>query len=70
MGLKSDLRDQLIKEGYKYNFVTTEQGTEFMNEFGAVKYVECSAVSMQGIEDVYDAVLWINFDSKIKAGKH
>ena len=70
VGTKSDLREQLAKEGYKYNYVTTEQGTEFMNEFGAAKYVECSSVTQEGMQDVFDAVLWLNFDRHIKGGKH
>lgn len=70
VGTKSDLRDQLAKEGYKYNFITTEQGAEFMEQIGALKYVECSSVTGEGMQDLYGTILWMHYDRHIKCGKH
>lgn len=70
VGTKADLREQLMKDGYKYNYITTEQGTQFMNDIGATMFIECSSVTGKGVEEVFDEILRMNYDVYVKGGKH
>ncbi|XP_065920342.1 ras-related C3 botulinum toxin substrate 1-like isoform X2 [Dysidea avara] len=58
VGTKLDLKnDKETIETLKQNKMTPisySQGLELMNEIGAVKYLECSALTQQGLGKVFD----------------
>lgn len=60
MGTQIDLRDdsQVIEKlaRQKQRPVTNEQGERLARELGAVKYVECSALTQKGLKNVFDEV--------------
>ncbi|KAI2606586.1 Rho2 GTPase [Hypoxylon sp. NC1633] len=59
VGLKKDLRDdpvaveEMRKKSLK--FVTERQGEQAAQEIGAKKYLECSSLSGEGVDDVFEA---------------
>ncbi|EEY15264.1 GTP-binding protein RHO1 [Verticillium alfalfae VaMs.102] len=59
VGLKKDLREDpvAIEEMRKKSlpFVTTAQGDSVAREVGARKYLECSSLSGEGVDDVFEA---------------
>jgi len=59
VGLKKDLRDDpvAIEEMRKKSlkFVTDRQGSAVATELGARKYLECSSLSGEGVDDVFEA---------------
>ncbi|KAI3318279.1 Rho2 GTPase [Xylariaceae sp. AK1471] len=59
VGLKKDLRDDpvAIEEMRKKSlkFVTERQGEMAAQEVGARKYLECSSLSGEGVDDVFEA---------------
>ena len=60
VGTQIDLRDdlQVIESLAKQNEspITIEQGEKLASELGAVKYVECSALTQKGLKNVFDEV--------------
>jgi len=76
VGTKLDLRDD--KEALdrlaekKMAPITYEQGLQMGKEIGAVKYMECSALTQKGLKDVFDeairAVITPKVDPKKKKG--
>ena len=60
VGTQIDLRDdsQVIEKlaRQKQRPVTSEQGERLARELGAVKYVECSALTQKGLKNVFDEV--------------
>lgn len=60
VGTQVDLRDdqghldKLARQ--KQRPITTEQGERLARELGAVKYVECSALTQRGLKNVFDEV--------------
>jgi len=60
VGTQVDLRDdQAVIEKLarqKQRPITTEQGERLAKELGAVKFVECSALTQRGLKNVFDEV--------------
>jgi small GTP-binding protein len=60
VGTQVDLRDdsQVIEKlaRQKQRPVSTDQGERLARELGAVKYVECSALTQKGLKNVFDEV--------------
>jgi len=59
VGLKKDLREDpvAIEELQKksQNFVSTREASDLAQEIGAKKYLECSSLTGQGVDDVFEA---------------
>jgi Rho family protein len=59
VGLKKDLRDDpiAIEEMRKrsQHFVSPSDGERVAKEIGARKYLECSSLSGEGVDDVFEA---------------
>ena len=60
VGTQIDLRDdpQVIEKltRQKQRPILSEQGERLARELGAVKYVECSALTQKGLKNVFDEV--------------
>ena len=58
MDLRDDpsVRDKLSKQ--KMAPVRREDGERMAKDLGAVKYVECSALTQYKLKDVFDEVCW------------
>lgn len=61
VGLKADLREDPVviarlKER-RQSPITTAQGQALAREFGAIKYLECSALSQRGLKAVFDEAI-------------
>lgn len=63
VGTQIDLRDdpQVLEKlaRQKQRPITAEQGERLARELGAVKYVECSALTQKGLKNVFDEVCFI-----------
>eukprot|EP01120_Amphizonella_sp_Union-15-10_P009898 TRINITY_DN384_c0_g1_i1.p1 TRINITY_DN384_c0_g1~~TRINITY_DN384_c0_g1_i1.p1 ORF type:complete len:198 (-),score=20.94 TRINITY_DN384_c0_g1_i1:168-761(-) len=72
IGTKEDLRDDpeslKILSAKKATPVTPEQGTAMTKEIGAVRYLECSALTQKGVREVFEWAVRTVFDGK-KSGK-
>lgn len=64
VGTQIDLRDdpQVLEKlaRQKQRPVTPDQGERLARELGAVKYVECSALTQKGLKNVFDEVSRVN----------
>uniref|UniRef100_A0A2K5PLR0 small monomeric GTPase n=1 Tax=Cebus imitator TaxID=2715852 RepID=A0A2K5PLR0_CEBIM len=61
VGTKLDLRDAkdtIEKLKKKLTPITYPQGLAMAKEIGAVKYLECSALTQQGLKTVFDEAIW------------
>jgi cell division control protein 42 len=70
VGTQTDLRDEAaVKEKLakqKMTPVRKEDGERMAKELGAVKYVECSALTQYKLKDVFDEVpIYLQLDSKL-----
>jgi len=61
VGTKTDLREEPTKvtekissNNKKITFIEYEQGFKMMNEIGANKFLECSALTQDGLKTVFD----------------
>ncbi|KAJ6548112.1 P-loop containing nucleoside triphosphate hydrolase protein [Mycena vulgaris] len=72
-GTQIDLRDdsQVIKKlaRQKQRPVTNEQGERLARELGAVKYVECSALTQKGLKNVFDEAIVAALEPPVVKGK-
>lgn len=59
VGLKKDLREdpeaQETMRKKSMRFVTTKQGMEMKDNIGAKRYMECSSLTGDGVDDVFEA---------------
>jgi GTPase SAR1 family protein len=55
VGTQVDLReDPQVMEELQWQPISPDQGEHLARELGAVKYVECSARTRKGLENVFD----------------
>jgi cell division control protein 42 len=64
VGTQVDLRDQpdaidKLRKA-RQSPIRKEEGDRLAKELGAVKYVECSALTQFKLKDVFDEVSWLN----------
>ena len=53
----------------KFSPIPYEQGLQVMKKIGAVKYLECSAVTQKGLKTVFDEAVRFVIQSKKDAKK-
>jgi cell division control protein 42 len=49
--------------------ITTEMGEKLARELGAVKYLECSALTQKGLKDVFDEAIVAALEPPAKVRK-
>eukprot|EP00483_Globobulimina_turgida_P002234 UN02236 len=54
IGTKSDLRQD---SNFNSNLVSTEEGQSKAKEIGAIKYIECSALTQDRLKEVFDEAI-------------
>lgn len=59
VGLKKDLRDDPVAQEEmrkrSEKFITPEEGEDVRRRISAKKYLECSALTGEGVDDVFEA---------------
>ena len=71
IGTKSDLRNDdatilRLKEEGKAPLTFTD-GLKAQRKIGAVKYIECSAKTLQGVQDVFEEAIRIGMNPEVAA---
>jgi GTPase SAR1 family protein len=66
LGTQVDLREnpralQRLAQ-YKLKPITTEQGLKVAKRIGAAQYIECSALTQQGLQDVFKEAIILALD--------
>ena len=56
VGTKSDLRND-SSAGSEVEYTTKEDAMKMVEEVGAVKYMECSALTQEGVKEVFDEAI-------------
>ena len=71
VGTKADLRDDPEISSKVGQMMGMEDGTKLAKEVGAVSYLECSALTQNGLKNVFDAAIRaaLNADKPKKSGK-
>ena len=61
VGTKTDLRDEketiATLQDKRLSPISTVQGNKLRKDIGAVKYVECSALTQEGLKTVFDEAI-------------
>mmetsp|Transcript_11731 Transcript_11731/g.12884 ORF Transcript_11731/g.12884 Transcript_11731/m.12884 type:complete len:191 (+) Transcript_11731:70-642(+) len=58
-GLKMDLRTTLKSDGTPYDCIPREEGEKVAKEIGAMSYVECSALTQDGLKAAFDEAILV-----------
>ena len=73
VGTKKDLRDDketvTSLQDKKLSPISTVQGNKLKKDIGAVKYVECSALTQEGLKTVFDEAIIAALEPKKSAHK-
>lgn len=74
VGTKIDLREdpvmiERLRHQYRCGPITMAQGMTKAKELGAVRYVECSAMTQHGVKEVFDEAIRTVIDPPIKSKK-
>ena len=66
VGTKADLRNDILESRVPFENdkrpITTEMGEKLAKDVDAVKYVECSALTRDGVQNVFDEALRVAID--------
>ena len=70
VGTKTDLRNDIWESKVPFENnkrpITTYMGEKLSKDVGAIKYVECSALTRDGVENVFDEALKVALEFKQK----
>jgi len=72
VGLKADLRnDENMEEQMKtkgLSYTSTKEAEEIAKEIGAAHHMECSALTQEGLKQVFDQAIMVGLNPKQKGG--